>query len=361
MRRSLSVAALCLAALACRRSEEGEETEAPSGPKAVRCAPLQTGSVRDVIELRGTIAPPPDRDAQVAPQVAGRILKVEVREGDAVSAGQVVARIDDAPLLDAARKAEAGLARAKADRENAVATLARVQRVWEHGIAPRQELDDAKAKEASAGADEAEAEAAADQARREVERAKLRSPLDGVVLKVLRKEGELVDATPATPVMEIADLSRLELVADVPAQDLVRLTKGEPARITVPALPRSLFSGAVSRVAPAVDRTTGVGTVRVSLELKGARVPAGAFAVAAVETGEPHPALLAPKEAVRRAGEESEVVVCGADGKAHVRKVTTGAAAGAQVEVRGELAAADRVAVEPVIGVGDGEPIEAKP
>ncbi len=351
---------LCLVTIACKR---GAEVEPSAGPKVVTCARVQSATVKDAIEVRGTVAPLPDRDALVAPQVGGRVLRIEVREGDPVVAGQVVARIDDAPMVDGARQAEAALVRARAEYQNAQTTLARVQRVFEHGIAARQEVDDAAAKEASAKAAQTVAESVARQAHRQIERASVRSPLAGVVLKVLRKTGELVDGTPATPIAEIADTSELELVADVPAQDLVRLHRGAPATLKLAAMPDREFKASVSRVAPSVDRATGLGTVRVAITQPGAvGPPVGSFGIARVESGELRQVTLVPQAAVRTVvGAEGEVVVCGADHVAHVRKVSPGQARDGLVEVRGELGSGDRVAVKPVLGLAEGDALEAAP
>src|SRR5205823_603168 len=176
---------------------------------------------------------------------------------------------DAAPLVEQQPEADARLSRRKAERLNAEATQARTERVFEHGIAARQEVDDATTRAETARAGEREAEAVTQRARREVERATVRSPLSGVVVRILRRSGELVDGTPATPVVEVADPSRLELVADVPAGDLVRLGRGAQAEISSAALPGVRWHGAVAVVSPAVDRTTGLGTVRISIDLGG--------------------------------------------------------------------------------------------
>jgi multidrug efflux system membrane fusion protein len=359
MRADLAVVVLGLAICACKRSPDSEPS---SGPKAVQCAEVQVKSVKDTLEVRGTVAPLPDREAAVASQVTGRLLKVEVREGDEVAVGDVLAKVDDAPLADAARQADAALARAKAEHDNAETSLARIRHVFDRGIAARQEVDDAAAKEASAKATQVEAEAAARQAHRQIERAAVRSPLRGVVLKVLRKSGELVDGTPATAIVEVADISELELVADLPAQDLVRLSREAPAILTFTALPGREFHGSVSRVSSSVDRTTGVGTGRIRLlDKEPPRPPVGSFGVARVESGEPHQATLVPPAAVRNvAGGEGEVVVCGPDNVAHVRKVRPGSVRDGFVEIQGELGPADRVAIEPVLGLSDGDALEGK-
>src|SRR6185369_9161785 len=116
--------------------------------------------------------------------------------------------------------------KAHAERKNAEATQARTERVFEHGVAARQEVDDAVTRTAMARAVETEAEVALKRTRRQVERATVRSPIAGVVVRLLRRPGELVDGTPATPVLEVADPSVLELVSDTTASDLVRIAKG---------------------------------------------------------------------------------------------------------------------------------------
>jgi RND family efflux transporter MFP subunit len=359
-RERVMMVLLGLTLVGCKRHEEGEPAAAP---RAVKCAEVQVRTVKDALEIRGTVAPPPDKDVLVAPQVAGRLVSVDVREGDGVKSGQVVARVDDAPLLDAARQSDAALARARAEHENAQTTLARVRDVFERGIAARQEVDDAAAKEASARASETEATASARQARRQIERATIRSPLDGVVLKVLRKPGELVDGTAGTAVVEIADLADLELVADVPAQDLVRLVRGEPAAVTFPALPGRHFDALVSRVASSVDRTTGVGSARLAIESTDPpRPPVGSFGVARVESGQSRQALTVIAASVRSvAGGEGEVVVCGGDHMAHVRRVRLGSARDGLVEVMGELKPGELVVSEAVLGLSEGDAIEARP
>ncbi len=350
--------ALLLVLAACKRPAE---EEVAAGPRRVECILVTTRSTQDGIEVRGTVVPLPDRDAQVAAQIAGRLLGVEVREGEEVKKGQLVARVEAAALEDSARQAEAALSRATAEALNAETTQKRVAHVVERGIAPRQEADDAVAKLASAKAAAVEAEASARQAHRQVERALVKSPLDGVVLKVLRQTGELVDGTPATAVVEIADVTQLELAADVPAQDLVRLSRGAVATVVFPGMPDAGFSARVSMVSPSVDRATGLGMVRVRLDSSQAKLPPiGLFGTARIALGEAHEVKVIPAAALRNmSGKDAEVVVCGADHLLHVQKVQVGATAAGEVEVTG-LPADARVAVQPVIGLADGEAFEAR-
>jgi RND family efflux transporter MFP subunit len=358
---------------ACRRTGEAADEPAASAPKRVRCAAVEAREVRDQVLLHGTVAPLPDRDALIAAQVAGRINRVLVREGDPVERGQPLARIEDAPLSDQAKQAAAQLAKARAETNLAKLTRARIQRVYERGIAARQELDDAEARLATAQAGESDVRAAAEIANRQLERATVRSPLSGVVLKVIRKPGELVDGTPATAILEVGDPSRLELVAAATAADLVRVRPGSAAAIDVTALPGARLAGTIAAVSPSVDRASGLGVVRVSLDLPSgggaARPPVGVTGAARVDVGAPRRATMVPAAALRAAlGDEAEVVLCGADRRLHVARVQRGVAEAGLVEVRGaadagaaSLAPGARVAVEPVLGLAEGDPFEAAP
>jgi RND family efflux transporter MFP subunit len=356
----------------CRRKAAGEnEPGAAVGPPPrVHCLPAETRLLHAQVVVHGTVAPLPDRDAQVAPQVAGRITRVLVREGERVSSGQPLARIDDAALADQARQAAAQLARAQAETGLARTTRARVDRVFQHGIAARQELDDAEARLATTQAGEAEVRATVEIANRQLDRATVRSPLGGVVLKLFRRSGELVDGTPATPIVEVGDPTRLELVATAIASDLVQVHAGDSATVEIAALPGSDLRGTVAAVSPAVDRGTGLGSIRVSLAAgAGPRPPVGVTGIARIEVGAPRRATLVPAAALRAAlGDEGEVVLCGADRRAHVVRVAWSVIGIGLTELRARgdggaapLVAGTLVAVDPVLGLNEGDAIEPAP
>jgi membrane fusion protein (multidrug efflux system) len=153
--RSSALVLLLGFSLACRRHAE-EDDEKAAHPRKVLCARAEARTISDLLEVRGTVAPLPDRDAQVSAQVAGRIARVLVREGDPVRADQPVAQIDTSPLQDEVAEAAATMAKARAERENADSTLRRVERVYERGIASRQEVEDATARARAAAAGEAQ-------------------------------------------------------------------------------------------------------------------------------------------------------------------------------------------------------------
>jgi membrane fusion protein, heavy metal efflux system len=180
------------------------------------------------------------------------------------------------------------------------------------------------------------------------------------VLRIFRRGGEAVDGTPQTPVMEIADVSMLELRADAAARDLARLTAGTSATVAFDAMADTTATGTLVVVAPAVDPATALGQVRLALApVAETRLVVGQTATATI-TLAAHDAVVVPPTALRRSGRGAdEVVVCVGDpAKAEVREVEVGTRLPDAVELSTGVAAGDRVVIDHALGLSDGQPLE---
>ena len=350
--QSLLVALVAWSA-ACHHAPAAEEAESTAAPVHVTCVAVQSAPIADARTLRGTVVPQPDHDAIVAPQVAGRVLRVVVREADLVHAGDVVAEVESQPARDALAQARALLQQVQAQVTNARITRERSQHLFDRGIAARQEVDDATAREREALAGLGGAQAAVNVAARNVSRAEVRAPIDGTVVRVIRRAGELVDGTPSPPVLEIADATALEFQASATAADLMALRPGLAAEIHFDAAGDAAFVATVRTIAPSIDATTGLGQVRLTMSAADRHPPLGVFGVATVRTGE-HAGLRVPARAVRGAGASAEVLRC--DGEhARVTPVEIGARDGDTVEIVRGLEASQRVVTgDAVVGLADG-------
>lgn len=352
----LARAVIAVALASCHPRASAAETEMP--PVRVTCAGVTRDAVSDARTLRGTVVPQPDRDAIVAPQIPGRVLRVLVREGDMVRAGAILAEIESQSTRDALTQARSLLAQAQALQRNAAIVSERSQRLFDRGIAARQEVDDAQSRRIETAAATAAAQASVDLAARSVARAVVRAPVDGAIVRVLRRSGELVDGSPATPVVEIADPAALEFLASASPADLVVLHRDQLATVRFDALPGHVFDATVRAVSPAIDAVTGLGSVRLTLRVDRVRPPLGLFGVASVTIGS-HVGLRVPADALRGAGDGAEVVVC--DGvHARVRRVETGVREGNRVEIVTGLTGGETVVSgDAVIALGDGASIAA--
>lgn len=353
MIRRLATAAFVLALVpACKR----HAPEAEPLSHDVRCVAAVEATVEDELELRGVVAPRPDRETVVAAEVAGRITSIAVREGDAVVRGTVVAEIECGPHVDALRQARAAADAASAALVEATAAREREAHLVDRGIAARQVLDGAVAKEAAARSAVTSTRAALDDAALVVGRCTVRSSQSGIVLALHRRPGDIVDGTSATAIGEIADPSAAELTATASAADLARIRVDQRVRVSYPQGDAATLAGRILAAPPVVDRATGLGTVRIALEPGAARPVLGAQVTATVVLGEAKRVVAVPKAAVRSAGgDQSEVVGCGKP-EAHVVPVVLGPKIGELIAVTG-LAVGDRVVADGALGIEDGMPI----
>jgi len=340
----------------CRHAPEEAEREAPV---AVHCESPKPTSVDDTVPLRGRIQPPPGGDLPVASQVAGRVALVPVHEGDVIKAGDVVAVLDDANTRDALRQAEAATAQAQATAANADATLARTRALVGRGIAAKQELEDATARADEARAGVAAAVAAGDLARRTLGRVAVRSSFAGIVTRVWRGPGALVDGTAATPIAQLAATSALEFVADATGAELARVREGDPVHGSLNE--GGDFDGTVRVRARALDPSTGLGTVRVAVTTSPEGALIGTYGRAVVTLAHRDGVPTLPSSALRGAvADGAEVAICEKD-KVSLREVKTGWRGEDRFEVLAGVKQGERVATDHVLGLEDETPItEAK-
>ena len=386
----------------------------------VEVVPSERGEVREYVEGGGTLNALPGREASFSAATAGKVTRVLVQVGQHVSTGQTLAELDrsvlaaqvrqaQAALLqaratavqartvsgapsqtiaaDQIKQAEATLGTARANETLAQSNLARQRRLFERGIAPRKDVDDAETQakvaaeavrqadsalaaarvNASKGIGEARtqssvaaggveaAQAALDVARAELARAAIRSPITGTVTKRAINDGETVD--PATPAFEVIDSSSLDVVANLPAGFLGRVKTGDLAVVHVEPLPEKEFSGGVVQVAPSVDPQTNTVAVRVRLANPDGELKAGIFATAHIAVEIHQNALVVPQAALVVEGDETFVFVAQGD-KVEKRKVTVGIRDGERIEIREGLKDSERVVTQGAYGLGDGARIK---
>jgi RND family efflux transporter MFP subunit len=296
----VAVAALTLSA-SCGHKAEEDESEATAVPTIVAdTAKVTRKTLVDELTVRGAVAALPNEDVKVSSLVPGRVMSVTVAEGDAVKDGQVIATIDQRPLGEQRRQAAAQLEQAKAQVENAKANLDRTTQLFTKGIAAGKEVEDAKTAMASAAAAVEQATAALNTANLQIERTQVRTPIGGQVVKRMVSVGEQVDGTAAQPIVEVANLDRVELGANVPADQLSRVKLNQPAVITTTALPDVELIGAVLAIAPAVDVATNTALVRIRINNPQRQLRVGMFAEARLELAEHQQALVVPPPAVAK-------------------------------------------------------------
>ena len=264
--------------------------------------PWQAADIADRIELSGTVEA---REVDLAFQVSGLIARLDVHEGDVVQAGQLVASLDEndyqlalrnaTAQRDAAqsalavlqagariqelRVAEAQLAKAQADLDYARVEYQRVAELVPKRLAAQERLDQMQLQQdvAQAGIEQARQhlallregprqeeldraaaelrarQVAVEMAQRQLEYARLYSPVAGVVSVRLAEAGEV--AAVGKPVLRVAELGRPWVRAYLNETDLPRVRLGQPAEVRVDGLPGHVLNGRLAFISPEAEFT----------------------------------------------------------------------------------------------------------
>jgi len=382
--RTLILAAVVLACAACgdassdvgkgpgpaaaRPGASAEIVIPPDSPQLsqIRVAVVEAGDVseEDVV-APARIGIDPNRSSKVLMPVPGRIDEVLVRLGDHVERGRAVATIES-PDADAAvaayrqsqatvRQAEAAVGKTENDYE-------RVRDLREHGAAAQKDVEAARNDRAQAhGALEA-ARAGREQARRKLEllglqptesaqRVLVRAPIDGKVLDVGVAPGEYRNDT-NTPLMTIADLSRVWVSAEVAESSIAAVRAGDAVTITLVAFPGQDFAGRVTRIADVVDPQTRTVKVYVELANPGGRLRPDMFGTMRHAGPRRRVALLPPAAVVQQYG-RTVVFRERTPGRFERQEVRIGWRRGDAVAVVDGIAAGERVVVDGAVLLKD--------
>lgn len=339
---------------ACGPGEE--EEEAP--PIAVRCEASAAVAWPEELGLAGVVTARPGADALVSAEEPGRLLKVLVDVGDVVAAGQALALVEPVPLEATVGTAEAEVRAAEAEQLEAQAKAVRAHHLVEVGTGSEAEAELADATLAHAEGALRAAREALRTAREHLGRATVRAPFGGVVVKLLGREGEVVDGTPATPLLELADAHQPQLLVNVAPAELPRLAVGQTARVRLGG-DDAPIPAVLSVLVPVVDPATGLAAARLALDPGDRVVPLGVLGRADVALGAPEDRVAVPEAAIRVAGSERQVVTC-TDGVVGIAEVTVVARRDGSVAVDG-LAAGVPVVVEGVVGLEEGMALEVAP
>jgi HlyD family secretion protein len=277
--------------------------------------PVTRGELRVQVTATGTLEPV--NQVEVGTEVSGTIEAVLVDYNDRVRTGDVLARLDTAQLEARFRQSEAALALARARVQDAEATiietankLRRTQDLIGKRLSSPEELDAASASSARAEAALAVARAQVDQAqaeldadRRVLDKAVIRSPIDGIVLKRQVEPGQTVAASLQTPVLfTLAEnLAQMELHVDVDEADVGQVAEGQGAEFTVDAYPDRRFPARIKQVRFAPETVEGVVTYETLLSVDNAKLllRPGMTATAEILVSQVQDALLVPNAALR--------------------------------------------------------------
>lgn len=295
-------------------------------------------------------------DATLSAEVEGRLVEV-AEVGGRFSRGDVLARVEDAPLELRARELEAEIDRAEARLAFLEAELKRYQQLAESKLASPTQVDQTRSERDIAAADLAMARARLDQVRDQIERARIRAPFDGIVARRLAQPGERVAVGSA--VLRVYDPSSLEIVARAPLDYYRFLAPGDELSVQVSG--RSIMVPLRTLVSQGNEN---VHVFEIRLDLDEA-LPVGQTVRVTIPTAELREVIAVPRDALVLRGDGASVYVVDEQNTARRMQVDVGIASGELIEVRGPIQPGDRVVIrgnerlragQPVQVVGQGAP-----
>ncbi|WP_414897850.1 efflux RND transporter periplasmic adaptor subunit [Rhodovulum sp. YEN HP10] len=345
----------------------GDRTDAAPEENAVGAAVrLTTRTIRPepiVLEAEHSGRVAAFRRVEIRPQVGGLILERLVEEGARVSAGQILFRIDPAPLKADLVMAEAALARAEAAEAHARRAAERSDALLARKAVSRERNDTAHNDLRLAVAGVAEARALVERKRLDLDFATLRAPIDGHVTADLADAGALASAGADKPLAVVQDLGKVFVDMRLPAGELDAILRAAreglgPVRILADREGAEPVTGVVKFTDLIVDPGTGYVTIRIEAANPDLALLPGMFVRARLPRGRLPDALLVPEEAVlRTGGGRTQLVVVSPEGEAMRRDVGLGDRVGTRFIVTSGLMPGEVVAIRGQDRVPEGRAV----
>ncbi|WP_338429295.1 efflux RND transporter periplasmic adaptor subunit [Synechococcus elongatus] len=369
---------------------------------AVDAVVVERQPLQEATRYTGTTEP--FQSVSLRAQVEGQVIGLSVDVGDAVQAGQLLARLDDrlqstavvaAAAEVAARQSEVASQRAEVIAANAAVEQARLQlqqarsdaarltRLFQAGAISAQEAETAQtavltAEQAVRTAQQqvqtrqqavtaAERRVVAQQAIASQEQARrnftqLIAPVTGLVLERSTETGNLARA--GDEILTIGDFSRIKVVVRVSELELANLRAGQPVQVRLDAFPKQTFTGQISRIAPVADPRSRLIPVEITMPNPNGRIGSGLLARVSLATTAPDP-IVVPETALSTGeasptGDRGTVFVLKKQGDrttTEARSVQLGARADGRIVIQSGLQAGETIVVRSANPLKAGQPV----
>jgi membrane fusion protein, multidrug efflux system len=333
-------------------------------PMTVEVGTISRASIADLITVVGNLIG--EATVSVAPRAAGRVESVSVRLGDRVTRGQQIARIEDFEIKEQVKQADAALAvseatirQREADLKLAETNVERSRNLFQRQLLPKQTLDDNESRYQSAlasvdlaRAQHSQSKARLDELRINLANTIVSSPVNGFIARRAVDPGASVSQN--APVVDVVDITRVRLVANVVEKDLTQMKTGNVTAVEVDAFPGEMFMGRIARIAPVLDPATRTASIEIEIPNPDFRLKPGMYARVGITTGTKKDALVAPANAVIDLGGRRGVFLP-QNNQAVFRTVQVGTEQGDVVEILGGVTEGDTVITTGAAALRDGD------
>lgn len=353
---SMLSAALVLTSQACKKDSAKAAAAGPTGmvvgPENITVVKAQ--EIRSGPAISGTLEP--EEQATVRAEVAGAVLQTYAEQGQRVTSGQLLARIDDSAIRDQVLSARSAVTTAQNNADVAARQQARSEALVKAGAIAERDVELTRNQLSAAQAQLANARAMLANAQKQLDKTSIRAPFTGIVSARQVSAGDVVQ--PGGALFTVVNPATMRLEASVPADQLAEVHVGAPVEFTVNGYPGRHFTGRVTRINPVADPSTRQVRIIVSLPNEGGVLVGGLFADGNVSS-EVRTAPVVPVAAVDERGLHPSVMLVkgGQVTKADVDLGIRDASA-ETVEIRSGVAPGDTVLLGAARGISPGTPIK---
>lgn len=322
-------------------------------PHKVRAVTVKAERIPRVVTLSG-FTEPIARTSPAARTMA-KVISVHVGEGERVTTGRVLARLDTRDLEARRRQAKANLEAAETALAVARTNLERMEDLHKLGILPLAKLESVEVAFAQANTAKASAAAMLDELDVNLSYAVVRAPFNGTVVRKMTEAGNLV--APGQPLFVVEDDSRLRVIAPLGADLATGLEAGQRLILEVGG---ETTQGVIEGIMPSGDTTAPGLRVQLIVENRGHRLRAGNLAAVHIPSPDyTTPRIALPLNAVVSRGQLTGAYVVESDNRARLRWLSLGESQGDTVEVLSGLRQGERVVLSPsCLGLIDGQRVE---
>jgi len=363
LRLALSCVALVLLLAGCGEGRTNAAAAA-STAAAVPAQVLRVEPQRVPITVESVGQVEGSKEVEVRARVTGILLKRSYKEGDMVSAGTPMFKIDPAPFEIALAQAKAQLAQEQARNDQATRESARLKQLAEQKAISQKEYDDARSNLKLSSATIQAAQANVRQAELNLSYTSVAAPVSGVSGRAVRSEGSLITAGADSLLTSISQVDPIWVRFSLSESDLAklpqrRLARGSQAEVNLilPDGTRYPGKGRLNFAATQIDTRLGTQQLRAEFDnAKGQLLP-GQFVRAQLVAGQRENVFLVPQTAVMEAEAGYMLFVLDKGNKAALRPVQLGDWVGSNWMVLGGLVAGDRVIVDNLLKLRPGVPV----
>jgi RND family efflux transporter MFP subunit len=310
------------------------------------------------------------RQASIASKATGRLVYLGYEEGDKVTKGDIIARIESGDVEAGLAQAKAGLSVARAELNDAEQSLGRAKKLITSGSISQAEFDAVQARYDRVLASIESASASVKAADVQLENTLIRAPFSGTILTKNADVGEVVapfaaGASSRVAVVTIADMSSLEVEADVSESNIDKISYKQTCEIILDAYPDKRYKGFVNKIVPTADRAKATVLTKIRFDDKDSRVlpemSAKVYFVSASATPSTSSgAKIAVDARAVTARENVRVVFVLESGSVKMRTVEIGEAMGSMIEVRSGLRSGEKAILSPSERLIDGMKVKIK-